>query len=174
MPCEGADRGIDVSVEISSGDAPGLTGRVTELHGAYYSAHWGFGSDFEARVAADFAAFLQRYDPGRDGLWTARLDGTVHGCIAVDALNVDVEGAHLRWFIVSERLRGSGIGARLLTAAIMHCRTRDFPRIFLFTFAGLAAARHLYEKNGFVLVQQRTGSEWCGGVDEQRFELELR
>jgi hypothetical protein len=35
----------------------------------------------------------------------------------------------------------------------------------------LWAARHLYEKTGFRLVEQRRGSQWGVEVNEQRFEL---
>jgi hypothetical protein len=38
-------------IEICKGYVPGTIGRVVELHGAYYHAHWGFGAFFEAKVA---------------------------------------------------------------------------------------------------------------------------
>ncbi len=47
------------------------------------------------------------------------------------------------------------------------------PSIFLWTFHGLAAARHLYEKYGFRLVEERVGSQWGTQVMEQRFVLTL-
>jgi hypothetical protein len=36
---------------------------------------------------------------------------------------------------------------------------------------GLNAARHLYEKAGFSLVEQQAGTQWGTQVNEQRFEL---
>ncbi len=38
-------------IELVRGYVPGAIGRVAELHGTYYHAHWGFGLFFEAKVA---------------------------------------------------------------------------------------------------------------------------
>jgi glycerol-3-phosphate dehydrogenase len=52
-------------------------------------------------------------------------------------------------------------------------RERVAQRLGLWTFDGLEAARHLYEKAGFRLAHQQRGTQWGIAVDEQRFELEL-
>ena len=41
----------------------------------------------------------------------------------------------------------------------------------LWTFAGLDAARRLYERAGFRLAEERRGTQWGIEVTEQRFEL---
>ncbi|MDH3713618.1 MAG: GNAT family N-acetyltransferase [Gammaproteobacteria bacterium] len=161
------------NIDITRGYVPGVLGRVVELHGKYYHEYWGFGLFFESRVAADLAEFLERYDAVRDGFWVAAADGSVEGSIAIDGLHAEDEGAHLRWFIVSDILRGTGVGARLLDTAIEYCRQRRYSRIYLHTFEGLAAARHLYEKCGFLLVEQTTGTQWGTEVNEQKFLLEI-
>jgi RimJ/RimL family protein N-acetyltransferase len=51
------------------------------------------------------------------------------------------------------------------------CRARGYDRVYLWTFEGLDAARHLYEKAGFRLAQQQRGRQWGTEVNEQRFEL---
>jgi GNAT superfamily N-acetyltransferase len=160
-------------VQIIPGYIPGAIGRVTELHAAYYGREWGFGLFFEARVAAELAEFLRRFDAGRDGFWTAQADGSIEGAVAIDGLHAAAEGAHLRWFIVSDALRGQGAGGRLMDAAIGFCRGRGYRMLYLDTFEGLHAARHLYEKHGFRLVEQHRGTQWGREVDEQRFELEM-
>ena len=140
-------------VEVRSGFFPGAIGRVVELHGAYYHALWGFGAVFEAKVASELAQFFGRYDPDRDGFWTASVSGLVEGSITIDGAHAGTDGAHLRWFIMSDALCGQGVGNR--------------------TFEGLHAARHLYEKAGFRLVEQNRGTQWGTEVSEQRFELRL-
>ena len=152
------------------GYVPGAIGRVVELHGGYYHRHWGFGLFFEAKVATELSAFLTRYDEARDGFWTVLADGRVEGAIAVDGLHAADPGAHLRWFIVSDALRGRGAGNRLMDAAMGFCRERRYPKAFLWTFEGLFAARHIYEKAGFALVEERRGAQWGIEVREQRFE----
>jgi GNAT superfamily N-acetyltransferase len=161
-------------VQIVRGYIPGSLGRVAELHGTYYNQHWGFGLFFEAKVATELAAFLGRYDEQKDGFWTALVGGRIEGSITIDGVHAGAEGAHLRWFIMSDVLRGKGLGDRLMNTAIGFCRDRRYGRIYLWTFEGLDAARHLYEKNGFKLVEQHKGSQWGREVNEQRFELELR
>ncbi len=161
-----------IAYTFHAGYIPGCIGRIAELHGTYYHAHWNFGLFFEAKVAAELSAFLQRYDERRDGLWIAVVDGRVEGAVVIDSIHAHSEGAHLRWFIVSEALRGRGAGRRLIEAAIAFCRERQYARVYLWTFEGLDAARHLYESLGFKLIHQQEGKQWGTAVSEQRFELE--
>jgi GNAT superfamily N-acetyltransferase len=151
----------------------GSIGRVAELHGTYYHDHWGFGPFFEAKVAVELSEFIGRYDDERDGFWIATLNGRVEGSITIDGIHVEDEGAHLRWFIMSDALRGRGVGRRLIDAAIDFCRNKRYKQVYLWTFEGLNAARHLYEKVGFELVEQHKGRQWGKKVSEQRFDLRL-
>lgn len=160
-------------VQIVRGYTAGSLGRVAQLHGTYYHQHWGFGLFFEARVATELAAFLGRYDEQKDGFWTASVEGHIEGSITIDGVHAETEGAHLRWFILSDELRGKGAGNQLINTAMDFCRSRGYRRVYLWTFEGLKPARHLYEKNGFRLVEQHKGSQWGREVNEQRFELEL-
>jgi GNAT superfamily N-acetyltransferase len=164
-----------------AGYVPGALGRVAELHARYYAEHWGFGLFFEAKVAAGLAEFLPRLDPARDGFWTLVADGRVEGAVAIDGSRAEADGAtggatggaHLRWFILSDALRGRGLGDRLLDAALDFCRSAGHPSVFLWTFRGLDAARHLYEKRGFRLAEETSGRQWGVVVREQRFVLNL-
>jgi len=164
-----------------AGYVPGAIGRATELHALYYGKQWRFGLFFEAQVAAGLAEFLQRLDPARDGFWTVSRGGRVMGCVAIDGGKgggkgggeADATGAHLRWFILADELRGQGLGNRLMQEAIAFCRCCGHPSIFLWTFQGLDSARHLYEKHGFRLAEERQGRQWGELVLEQRFVLAL-
>ena len=157
-------------VKIAKGYVPGSLGRVAELHGIYYHTHWGFGLFFEAKVAMELSEFLKRYNGRRDGFWTVLADGRVEGSMTIDGMHAESKGAHLRWFIISDALQGKGIGNRLMDTAISFCRNRGYKKIYLWTFEGLNAARHLYEKNGFRLVEEHSGTQWGTEVNEQRFE----
>ena len=152
---------------------PGAIGRITELHGTYYQQHAGFGLYFESKVACELSEFLCRYDSTRDGIWLALSDGRIEGSIVVDGTEADAEGAHLRWFIVSDSLRGNGIGNKLTTTALDFCRLRNYKKVYLWTFEGLNAARHLYDKYGFRLNRQQRGNKWGPAVNDQRFESHL-
>ena len=158
---------------ITKGYLPGSLGAVASLHGSYYNEHWGFGLFFEAKVASELASFLERYDQDRDGFWIASMDGQVQGEIVIDGSRADTEGAHLRWFIVSDALRGEGAGTELMHVAMDFCRDRGYDKVHLWTFDGLNAARHLYEREGFELVQEHVGDQWGVLVNEQKMECDL-
>lgn len=162
-----------LNIELAKGYVPGSIGRIAELHGTYYHEYWNFTVSFEAKVAAELSEFLTRYDEKRDGFWTASLKGRAEGSIAIDGIHAEKEGAHLRWFIISDVLRGRGIGNRLINESLNFCRNKGYKRIYLWTFEGLNAAKHLYEKNGFKLVEQHKGIQWGTEVSEQRFEMSL-
>ncbi|MFC1579571.1 GNAT family N-acetyltransferase [Thermodesulfobacteriota bacterium] len=154
------------------GYIPGAIGRITELHADYYSKHAGFGLFFESKVASEMSEFLTRFKENQDGFWVA-VEERVIGSIAIDGIKARSEGAHMRWFIVDQAYQGQGIGDMLLEKAVDFCRDSGFKRVYLWTFTGLDAARHLYEKHGFILCREKKGEQWGVVVNEQMFELIL-
>jgi GNAT superfamily N-acetyltransferase len=158
-----------VPLDIRVGYVPGCIGRITTLHALYYARVVGFGLPFEVRVASELAAFCASYDARRDGLWLAERERTIVGSIAIDGARYADAGAHLRWFITADDVRGTGAGGRLLADAMAFCDARGYDNVYLWTFDGLRAARHLYEKHGFVLRRERRGTQWGKPVDEQLF-----
>jgi GNAT superfamily N-acetyltransferase len=162
-----------MKLHIKEGYQPSAIGRIVALHADFYSKLVSFGLPFEAKVAHELAAFCENYDTDRDGLWLAMQNGSIEASIAIDGSHAAKEGAHLRWFIASDATRGSGIGTELMTLAMAFCATRNYKSVYLNTFAGLDAARHLYEKHGFKLVHEQRGTMWGVEVNEQRFECYL-
>jgi len=158
---------------ILTGHHPGAIGRIVELHATYYHLDWGFGLFFEARVAKEMSEFLTRFDEARDGFWIVSLNDRIEGGIAIDGIKATTDGAHLRWFILSPEVRGRGFGNKLMGEAISFCKKEGYRKIYLETFEGLHAARHLYEKFGFRPVCQAKGAQWGKKVTEQKFELIL-
>ncbi|MBX3579201.1 MAG: GNAT family N-acetyltransferase [Rhizobiaceae bacterium] len=140
------------------------------MHAAYYAKHWNFGLPFEAKVASELAEFLTRMDRTRDLFLVAYDGGRPVASVAVDVSGGGPGGAHLRWFIVDDGQRGTGLGGALLERAVEHCDGLGCASIWLTTFAGLDAARRLYERAGFHLVSVAERDQWSGGVQEQRFE----
>ncbi|MBP0596774.1 GNAT family N-acetyltransferase [Herbaspirillum sp. LeCh32-8] len=160
-------------IHIRRGYLPGAIGRVAELHAAYYTENWSFGVYFEARVATELSAFLSRYDDLRDGFWTATVHGRIEGSLAIDGHQAERDGARLRWFIASDKLRGRGVGDALMREAVQFCRDCGYPSVYLWTFEGLHAAHRLYRQHGFELVDECMGTRWGVRVNEQKFELQL-
>ena len=160
-------------IRIVKGYIPGAIGRIAELHAVYYHRQWRFGLFFESKVAVELSEFMHRFREERDGIWIAMLDDRIQGAIAIDGIHGDSHGAHLRWFITSDAVRGRGVGNRLLETAVGFCRGRGYGKIYLWTFEGLDAARHLYQKTGFKLSKTQKGTQWGTEVVEQKFEFIL-
>ncbi len=156
-------------IEIATGYRPGLIGRITEMHARHYARSSGFGQSFESLVASGLAEFAGRLDQPCNAIWCALRDGEIVGSVAIDGEDLGGGFAHLRWFIVEDGLQGAGVGRRLLAAAMAFVDEQAFAETHLWTFAGLNAARHLYEAQGFACVEERKGSQWGSEVLEQRF-----
>jgi len=155
-------------VDLRHGWVPGLIGEVARTHARYYSARWGFGAGFEATVAEGLAGFVRR--AGEGDLLLSAWDGEAFaGSLILDAHDpaADRGLVHLRWFIAARP--GGGLGRRMLGEACAWLDARG-RACWLDTFAGLDAARGLYERYGWRLVAEGEATTWGTRVREQRFE----
>lgn len=163
--------------EITHGWSPGLIGEVVRAHATYYAREWRFGAPFETKVAREMADFVDRYCPDRDRIFRADGSGSLLGTLTIDGGDPALRPseAHLRWFIVTDEARGTGLGRRLMAAATAFLDAAGYRSCYLTTFEGLGAARRLYEGAGFSLVSEAPSTTWGTQVVEQRFErLALR
>lgn len=160
---------------LTRGWRPGLLGDVVGLQARCYAKEWGFGTFFEAKLAREMSEFAGRYDPGQDLILSVVLHARTAGSITIDGSDpaAPERFLHLRWFIVDDSLRERGIGRALLDTCLGFARVTGRPGIYLWTFAGLEAARRLYDAAGFQLVEERVGTTWGTQVAEQRFVLAL-
>jgi GNAT superfamily N-acetyltransferase len=157
-------------IDIVTGYRPGLIGQVVSLHAAYYSQAMGYGQPFESRVASGLAEFAGRLDQPCNRVWTVWHQGAVAGSVAIDGQDLGGHVAHLRWFIVGDGLRGTGLGRRLLAQAVQFCDDQGFDTTHLWTVRGLDAAVHLYRSVGFALAAEYDDQSWGLPVREMRLE----
>ncbi|MBA7933924.1 MarR family transcriptional regulator [Klebsiella sp. RHBSTW-00215] len=156
-------------ISILTGYRPGMIGRIAQMHGEYYAKHYGFGHFFESKVASGLAEFSGRLDTPCNRIWLAVQGERIVGSVAIDGQDLGNNEAHLRWFILDDSCRGSGIGRRLLSEAMAFCDGQDFSTVQLWTFSGLNAARSLYESFGFTLHKEWQGEQWGRMMTEQQF-----
>lgn len=160
-------------ITIEAGIRPGALGRIASWHGAYYGDTWGLSAAFEIEVARELAEFVEGYRDGRDRMLLAACGRDLIGSAVICGGTGQGE-ARLRWFIVDPRHTGRGLGGRLLDGALAFCREAGYRRVSLWTFAGLDAARHLYERAGFRLAEELPYAGWGRPVERQRMVLELQ
>lgn len=160
-------------VTLEEGYAPGLCGRTAELHARYYNRLIGFGLQFETLVAGGMAEFLSRIESPKNNTWRVERAGQILGGVSIDGEDLGENIAHLRWFFVDDAVRGRGMGHKLMQAAMAFCREGGFDEVHLWTFSGLDAARALYERHGFELVDEWQGDQWGKTVREQKFVCRL-
>lgn len=157
------------AIEIVEGYRPGAVAAITAHHINFYAREWDFGLPFETKVAMECAAFFQRYDKRLDRAWLVVRDGSIEGSLILDHDKAGEahDGLHLRWFIMSDSLRGSGSGRTLMQRAADFADRTSGGNIWLTTFRGLGAARQLYEDFGFHLASEVEGETWGCTVHEQ-------
>lgn len=150
----------------------GALGWIVSEQGRYYATHWQLGAPFEAKVAQAIGEWMLRYDPTRDLMLLALDDEGILGAVCLDGSgpHVAAQGARIRFFIVADRARGTGVGRALMQHMMDFVRETGFDRVFLTTFRGLDAARRLYETSGFELASEILDSSWGVPLYEQRFE----
>jgi DNA-binding MarR family transcriptional regulator/GNAT superfamily N-acetyltransferase len=155
------------STQIVEGYRPGCIGDIAGLHARFYAQHAGFGAFFERKVATGLAAFAEALPAQGKALWLVMEGERTLGSLAIDG-DLSTRVAHLRWFIIGDALRGSGMGRQLMTRAMAFVDAH-YDETYLWTFKSLDAARHLYESFGFVLSDEAEGKQWGKSVTEQRF-----
>jgi DNA-binding MarR family transcriptional regulator/GNAT superfamily N-acetyltransferase len=155
------------SAHIVEGYRPGCIGDISSLHARFYAQHAGFGVFFERKVATELAAFAETLPAQGKALWLVMEGERTLGSLAIDG-DMTTRVAHLRWFIIGDALRGSGMGRQLMARAMAFVDVH-YDETYLWTFKSLEAARHLYESFGFVLSDEAEGKQWGTSVTEQRF-----
>ena len=126
---------------------PGDMGRVVQLHGELYSREFGYDVTFEALVAEIAAGFVRDFKPKFERCWIAEMGGEVVGSVFLVRNSPKV--SKLRLLIIHPRARGLGLGKRLTRACIRFARAAGYKKMVLWTQSHLAAARGIYQAEGF-------------------------
>jgi DNA-binding MarR family transcriptional regulator/GNAT superfamily N-acetyltransferase len=132
--------------------APGDFGWVIQRHGELYEQEYAWAESFEALVARVVADFMQSRDRRDQSAWIAEIDGKRVGCVF--CVNKEEGVAQLRLLLVEPSARRMGVGGKLIDECIRFARRRGYQQITLWTNDVLSEARRLYERAGFVLVEE--------------------
>ena len=148
---------------------PGDAGYIAYRHAVLYEREYGLDKVFEKYVLAGLLDFLDKPEGGE--IWLAECAGKIAGFIAI--VRHSPTTAQLRWFLLEPEFRGTGLGRRLMETVMEFCRQQNYQEVFLWTFKGLDAARHLYEQYGFLLTEEKPNNTWKHELLEQRWVCNL-
>src|SRR3984957_17453372 len=149
----------------------GDLGWVVHRQGALYWKGGGYDERFEALVAEIVAKFVQNLDAKRERCWIAERDEEIVGSVFL--VKETEKTAKLRLLYVEPSARGLGIGGRLVAECVRFARQAGYEKIVLWTQDELDAARHVYEKAGFRVVEKKEHHSFSKDLTAEVWELTL-
>ena len=150
---------------------PGDMGRVVQLHGELYAKEFGYDTTFEALVAEIAAGFVRDFQPKYERCWIAELGGEVVGSIFLVRKSPTV--SKLRLLVIHPKARGQGLGKRLTRTCLAFARRAGYRTMVLWTQSHLAAARAIYQAEGFKKVSSEKHRSFGKRLVAEVWELKL-
>jgi len=146
-------------------------GWVVQCHGLLYAAEYGWDPSFEVLVARIVADYVDYRDQKRETAWIAEVDGERVGCVF--CVKRDEQTAQLRLLLVEPSARGMGLGSRLVEECLRFARRTGYREIMLWTNDVLVAARGIYQRAGFELVEEEAHHSFGHDLVGQNWRREL-
>ncbi|HZC71068.1 MAG TPA: GNAT family N-acetyltransferase [Jatrophihabitans sp.] len=150
---------------------PGDLGWIVQANAELYAREYGWDASFEVlavRIVADWAS---SHDDAREAAWIAELDGARVGCVMCVA--EDNETARLRLLLVDAKARGHGLGTQLVDTCLEFTRAAGYRRMVLWTNHPLTAARAVYLRAGFELVDEQPHHSYGADLVGQTYARDL-
>ena len=132
-------------------------------HGALYAEEYGWDARFEGLVA-EIVARVRRRATIRRASAASSPSATAPSSAACCVVAKSKTVAKLRLLLVEPSARGLGSARRLVDECIRFARAAGYRRLELWTNSVLVAARRIYERAGFRLVDEARARELRQGA----------
>jgi DNA-binding MarR family transcriptional regulator/GNAT superfamily N-acetyltransferase len=149
----------------------GDMGWIVHRQAVLYAEEYGWDIGYEGLIAGICSDFVLNFKPGKEYCWVAERDRNVIGSVFL--VRKDDETAKLRLLYVEPSARGLGVGRRLVDECIATARASGYNKLVLWTNDVLTAARKIYQRAGFILVEEERHHSFGKDLVGQNWELEL-
>ncbi|MET9029120.1 helix-turn-helix domain-containing GNAT family N-acetyltransferase [Nocardia sp. NPDC004168] len=152
------DRPADAPAFSLRRPGSGDYGWVIQRHAELYANEYGWDASYEELIVRIVADYLTSRDEQRERAWIAESDGRPVG--SVFCVREDDTTARLRLLLVEPTVRGLGVGSALVDECLRFATAAGYREIVLWTNDVLTAARRVYQRAGFELVDQSPHHSW--------------
>lgn len=152
--------------------APGDYGWVIQRHAELYHAEYGWDGTYEELIVRIVAEYLATRDKQRERAWIAESGGVPVGSIFCVAESETT--ARLRLLLVESSARGLGVGSALVEECLRFATASGYQEIVLWTNNVLTAARRIYQRAGFELVESSPHHSWGNDLVGQTWRRTLQ
>lgn len=143
---------------------------IINSHYELYNKEFNYDRSFRDFITDRVKGFIERSN-NEENIWILEIDGEKKGSISLNKVNEDT--VQLGLFLVDPNVRGGGYGQKLVQTAIDFSKELEFKRIILWTNSELAAARSIYKRNGFELIETRVQTLSNKKMTEEKWVLSL-
>jgi GNAT superfamily N-acetyltransferase len=141
---------VDGPAVVLRAPAPGDLAFIAHRQMRMYNQEYGWDWTYEGLACEILGRFVREFEASREAAWIAARDDEILGSVFLMKTD-DPRTAKLRLLYVEPSARGMGLGRRLVKTCIDRARRLGYASLTLWTNDVLAAARRVYETEGFAL-----------------------
>ncbi len=144
---------------------------VLSQHQVLYTEEYGLSPILGDYAEKGIRHFINNCNSKKECMLIPELNGCAVGSIMVIKAGEDT--ANIKYLMLEPKLRGMGIGSRLVDAALDFCREKGYKHVSLDTISTLQSARNIFIKKGFKISHFRKSSILGEDTLQEFWDLDL-